>query len=49
MMSLLGDDNDEHFYINSDQYMPDGSETVESCRKITINRRLKGGNVGRRR
>jgi len=49
MISLIGHDNDEHFYINSDQYMPDDSEIVESCIKITINRRLKGGNLGKRR
>jgi len=39
MLSIKGDDIDEHFFIHSDQYMPDDSETVESCSKITINDR----------
>ena len=39
MLSVKGDDIDEHFSINSDQRMPDDSETVESCNKITIDDR----------
>ena len=37
MISLIGDGNDEHFYIYSNQCIPDHSETVESRSNIIIN------------